>query len=140
MAEISPIQKVLALRQVPMFAGLETETLLEVVNRTEQRRVPGGTALTRTGEAGDELFVLLTGRAEVTRDGERLAELRPGAFFGELSLIDGKARTADVVASDDSDVLVMARRDFQQLLNIPHLALVVVESLCERLRRAATDG
>ena len=59
-----------------------------------------------------------------------------GDFFGEISLIDGKPRSATVVAVDDTVILVLGAADFQQLLNIPIVARAALESLAQRLREA----
>ena len=91
--------------------------------------------LTRQGATGGIAFVIASGRAEVTRDGRRLATLGPGDVVGELSLIDGEPRSATVTATSDLEVLELDRRDLVKLLRKAQpVVRKLLESLAQRLR------
>jgi CRP-like cAMP-binding protein len=77
--------------------------------RPEIRNLPEGTELTRQGEAGDELFLVLDGIARVDVDGEALAELGPGAVLGERALLEDGVRTSTVTAVTPLRVAVASR-------------------------------
>ena len=89
------------------------------------------------GELGREAFVLLSGGAEVRRDGEVVAELGPGDWVGELALLDGGPRTATVTTTAPSDLLVLTRGAFNGVLDeVPTIAHKLLVTLARRLRAA----
>ncbi len=90
-------------------------------DRTGLRR-PGRHILTRADEPGDEFFLILDGTASVDVATETRGPLRPGAFFGEMSLLDGGPRSATIVAETPVRLLVITRRNFSVLLeDVPGL-------------------
>jgi CRP/FNR family transcriptional regulator, cyclic AMP receptor protein len=95
------------LKTVPLFSGLSLKQLNEVARHLEEVPVPRGIMLAREGQAGNEFFVVLEGKAAVRRRGRRIATLGGGDFFGEMSLLDGAPRSATVSAETDGVVLVM---------------------------------
>lgn len=132
----------LVLRGLPLFAGLDQEEL-EKLGRVSGRRSAGrGEFIVRAGEATDSLFILLSGRAKVTNSDEDgreiiLAILEPGEFFGEMGLIDGSPRSANVVAQEHCELLVMSRDDFQRCMQENfQVALKLMRILVQRLREA----
>ncbi|MBI3078413.1 MAG: cyclic nucleotide-binding domain-containing protein, partial [Deltaproteobacteria bacterium] len=86
------------------------------------------------------LYLIVSGKVKATLYGEGgreliLAELREGDFFGEMSLLDGKPRSAMIIALEATEVLVVRRRDFQAILNRnPATGVKIIEALCQRLR------
>ena len=79
--------------------------------------MPAGTELTKQGGRAQEFFVVVSGTADVTRDGAHVAALEAGDFFGEVGLLGaGRERTATVVATSPMRLLVLARRQFRELL------------------------
>lgn len=93
--------------------------------------------MTRQGDIGREAFIIVTGSAEVLRDGNRIAELGPGDVVGELSLLDGGPRSATVVTTAETDVLVLTRPAFNAVLDeMPTLAHRLLVTLARRLRAA----
>ena len=79
--------------------------------------MPAGSELTRQGGYAQEFFVVVSGTADVTRDGARVAALEAGDFFGEVGLLGaGRQRTATVVATSSMRLLVLARHQFRELL------------------------
>jgi CRP-like cAMP-binding protein len=80
------------------------------------------------------LCIICRGAVEVRKGDRVVAELTNGDFFGELSLIDGKPRSADVVAVDDVTLLTLTASSFDSLLSDPYFARAIVRSLAERFR------
>lgn len=129
--------KVAALEKIPLFEGLSRGDLEKVSHLTKEIAVPAGRRVATTGESGRELFIIVEGRARVTTRRGRSTHLGPGDSFGEISLIDGEPRSADVDAVTPMRLLVIGYREFWQLLD-DHLSIVrkIVRALARRLREA----
>ena len=129
--------KIDLLAKVPLFANL-SKTQLGVVSRAaDEMAVSAGEVLARQGATGDEAFVLIAGELTVRRNGRKVATLSPGAVVGEMALIDGGTRSADVVAAADGAVLVMHRREFGGVMDeVPAIQRKLMVNLSERLREA----
>jgi voltage-gated potassium channel len=103
------------LREIPLFAGLGKKDIEALGRVADELDVPKGKVLVRQGELGHEFFVLEAGRATVEIDGNHVAEMGPGSFFGEIALIAEERRTATVTACEDSTVIVLNGPDFRNL-------------------------
>jgi CRP-like cAMP-binding protein len=89
----------------------------------------------KQGDVGRECFVLVEGKVKVERNGKRIASLGPGAYFGELSLLDKGPRTATVTADSPITVLVLGPREFSGVLDeVPTLAHKLLTALAQRIR------
>lgn len=130
-------KRLAALRRHSLFVHCTTGELARVDGCSTEHRVAPGEAMTREGDAGDEFFVVLDGTASVSVGGRELAELGPGAFFGELALLDRKARSATVVARTDMRLLVLSRREFDTVRRCtPSISQQMVAEIGRRLRSA----
>jgi CRP-like cAMP-binding protein len=99
-----------SLAQVPLFAGLPPRHLKRIGDLTEEVRFMEGATVVRQGDAGDTFFVILEGEAKVAGPSGRVVNrLRPGEYFGEISLLDGGPRTASVVAETRLTMLALSR-------------------------------
>jgi CRP-like cAMP-binding protein len=117
---------------IPMFSGLTDREVRSLAQRAEQVSVAKGTALVTEGASGVEFFVLLSGKAKVTRKGRTVSTLKAGDSFGELALIAGTPRRATVTTTEDSEVMVLVRRDFMALLDeFPRMSRKMLTSLAE---------
>jgi CRP-like cAMP-binding protein len=124
-----------------LFEGLGAEQLAMVAQRAVEIPFEAGHVIARQGEIGTGFFVIASGRVRVVRDGTTLAEMGPGEFFGELSVIDGAPRNAMVAATEPSVCLGIASWDFEAvLLEQPRVALAVLRAVVERLRSATADA
>ena len=118
-----------------LFNGLPDEQLRAIAGSAQEVEFAAGRVIARQGEVGTGFFVVVDGRVRVVRDGELLAELGPGEFFGELSILDGQPRIAQVVADEPTRCLALASWDFERiLLEHPALTLGVLRGLAGRLR------
>jgi CRP/FNR family cyclic AMP-dependent transcriptional regulator len=130
-------QKVDVLKSVPLFGALSRRHLDAVAREADEVQVDAGRVLTRQGTHGREFLLILEGGARVERDGKVIARLGRGDFIGEMSIIDGKPRSATVIADSPTALLVVERRCFAALLDtVPGLQKEILVSLCERLRAA----
>ena len=103
------------MRTSPLFTLLPEAERAELLGRFETALVPAGTRFVTKGEANDHLWIVVSGRCEV-RDGEAaIATLGAGQGVGEMSLLDGGAATADVVALDATAVLRLSRQEFHEV-------------------------
>jgi CRP-like cAMP-binding protein len=128
------------LRDVPFFAGLGKSELEQVGQWTTQLDLPEGKVLGRQGSVAYEFFVIEDGTAVVTIDGERVTELGPGDFFGEIGLLESDRRTATVTATTPIRVIVMLGSEFRAMeREMPHVAQRVREAIKERLARRAAS-
>ena len=126
------------LKDVPFFSSLSEQDLAAVVQQTDEIRVVAGTVLAREGDLGDEFFVIESGTAEVKRNGEHIADLGPGDFFGEMALLGEERRTATVTASSPMQVIVMTRADFRALdKSMPEVHATVARAIEERNAQTA---
>lgn len=130
------------LRRVAIFEHLEERALVDLHRRMAVRHWHGGSIIMGQNEPGDALCVLVQGRARVALFGENgremiLAVLQPGDFFGEMSLFDGKPRSANVLADEDSVLLVLDRASFlEHLKEHPETAIRLLREMAAKLRRA----
>jgi len=121
---------------MPLFSTLSRRQLVHVSAVTAREELPAGTILTREGASGGIAYVIATGRAEVVRSGRRIALLGPGDVVGELSLIDGRPRSATVRAATELEVLEIDTRDLTRLLHAtPALRRKLLEVLAGRIRQ-----
>jgi CRP-like cAMP-binding protein len=129
---------VAALRAVPSLSKLDDDALLCIVGDSANLFWRAGSCVFQTGTPADGLYIVVSGAARVLDGaGTELNVLRPGDFFGELSLLDGSPHGHTVVAAEDSEILVVAKERFDELLEAdPELRRTVHETAAER--RAAS--
>lgn len=129
------------LRQVPLFEGLDDEQLDAIALVTITRRFDKDQVIILAEEEGDALFIISSGQVKVSivsEDGREviLSLLGTGSVFGELSLLDGKPRSANVVATENTGLYMLRRSDFLQLVyKVPQIAVGLLAELAARLRK-----
>ena len=130
------------LHSIPMFAGVPDTQLEAIARIAVHRKVARHTTIVRAGDSTDSLYIIISGNARVqVSDAEGreviLTLLGPGEFFGEMGLIDGSPRSADVVSSEVCELLVITKTDFKKGLSENFdLCLNIMKSLVRRLREA----
>jgi CRP/FNR family transcriptional regulator, cyclic AMP receptor protein len=133
--------KVELMRSVPLFGGLTDHELERVASLADIVDLPDERVLMTQGQLGWEMFVVVTGSAHVVRDGQSLGEVGPGEVLGEIALLDGGPRTATVTLSQPSRLLVLGRREFQELMDeFPEIRLRILERVVQRLRALDRDA
>jgi len=130
-----------ALRSVPLFASLDDDAARELRSLLSDKSVAQNTRLFRQGDKGDAMYLIESGRVRISiRDEEEqevvLAELAQGDFFGEMSIIDGRQRSADANVIDDAQLAILSREAFLTFVRSnPDVALEMLSALTDRLRR-----
>jgi serine/threonine protein phosphatase PrpC len=109
-------KKLETLGRIPMFGGFEYKDLAKLLEIIEMRGVRPYDIIIREGETGEDMYIVLSGRADVYKQEQHINELGPGDFFGELSLIDDIPRSATVIARDAMTLLVIRRQRMFALL------------------------
>lgn len=122
------------LKKERLFASLSEDALSELAVWLNEVRVPGGKHLVDEGDYAYNLFVIRDGKAQVIRDGEEVAELGPGDFFGEMGVLSREGRRkATVVAKTQMDMLTLATYDVDRMRkSAPELIDTLAEAIRER--------
>ena len=129
------------LASVPLLAGLDGRVRRRLAEIGKRRTYGAEEAIVREGSTGTALYVVLSGRARVEREGKAIAELSAGDFFGELALIEEHPRSATVVAAEETDCLLFPAWEFTALLaEHPELALPIMRTLIARLHKREQHG
>jgi CRP-like cAMP-binding protein len=122
------------LRSIPLFESLTSEERRAIAPHADEVDAQEGTELVRQGEFAYEFFVIEEGTAEVLRDGERIAELGPGDFLGEMGIVGKVVRNATVVTTSPARVIVMTEQALRSMARTnPAVAdriTAVVEERC----------
>ena len=130
------------LKAVPLFSELSDPELERVAQVAVPRSYPRDTRVFHEGDPGDACYIIQSGSARVTRehpDGRAitLANLSPGAIFGELAMLDGESRSASVESTEDLELLALPARDVRSLIRThPEMGEKLVIALTRRLREA----
>ncbi len=125
------------LKRTALFSGFTDQEVESVLGTAKERSFAAGDAIIRDGqEAGTGFYLLLSGKAEVRKGDTVLAEFEAGDYFGEMSLLlEDTPRTADVVATDDSNCLVITQWDLRALIKShPEIGVKMMAELAKRLR------
>lgn len=123
------------LAAAPLFADVDAAGMERIAERAVEVEFIPDHVIARQGEIGTGFFVIVSGGARVVRDGAVIARLGPGDFFGELSVLDGRPRVAQVVADGPTTCLALASWDFEAVVrDEPAVALAVMRGLARRLR------
>jgi CRP/FNR family transcriptional regulator, cyclic AMP receptor protein len=136
------MDKLSLLQSVPIFSDLSPSDLNKIAERMVLRVFTKGQMILLEDDLGQTFFVIAGGSVKITRlsdDGREviLAMLGESDFFGEMSLLDGAGRSANVVALEPSEVLTLARNDFLEILqDYPKISISLLEELTQRIRKS----
>lgn len=136
------IEDISFLRNVSIFEELPERDLEKIANLGTRKTFSKGNVILMEDEIGSALFIIINGKVKVSRLDETgkeviLSILGPGEVFGEMSLLDGMKRSATVSALTDTEVLIIYRDDFLNLLSkYPQIAISLLRELAQRLRKA----
>jgi CRP-like cAMP-binding protein len=128
------------LRSVNLFVEVPTPDLEELAAGLRRRRYARGQVIFTQGDPGNSLCVIEEGRVRIvvgSDDGKELVlrVLGPGDFFGELALLDGEPRSADAVAQEACQLLLLQRSDFLSFLETrPKVAITLLAAISRKLR------
>jgi|SRR6476661_3345321 len=123
------------IKNVPLFHGLNDKQLKALSNNFTERSFRAGQELTAEGTGGAGFFVIESGAARVTVDGEDRRTLGPGDYFGEIALIDGGLRTATITATSDGKSYGLTSWQFRPLVEEnASIAWPLLEAMAKRTR------
>jgi CRP/FNR family transcriptional regulator, cyclic AMP receptor protein len=125
------------LADVPLFAGLSRRHLRRVAEHADVTTFREREFVVKHDQAGGTFYVILEGEAKVVRSGRTISTLGPGEFFGEISLLDGGPRSADVIASTPVSAIRLFKRTFDRVVaEEPGVAAKILAVVARRLRDA----
>jgi CRP/FNR family transcriptional regulator, cyclic AMP receptor protein len=123
------------LGSVPLFSACSKKELQAIARASVEVDIPDGRTFVEQGETGREAFIIIDGKADVARNGRKIATLGPGDCVGELALLDRGPRTASVTAKGPLKLLVLGPREFSGLLDeVPTLTHKLLAALATRVR------
>jgi PPM family protein phosphatase len=108
------------LARMPLFRPLNDREILRILQVTEVAAFKNGETVIQQGDKGEELFIVLTGKVKVMRGDAQLATLNPGDHVGEMALVRSQPRSATVVSDGSSELMMIRRRDFFEILRKEH--------------------
>ncbi len=130
------------LREVPIFSELGEEQIGTIMEMTVRRTFHKNTMIVIEEDSADTLYIIDTGSVKITRLNDEgreviLAILGSSEFFGEMALLDGQGRSANVMALDDTVMFTLTRRDFLDVLNrFPSISIQLLREMTSRLRKS----
>lgn len=130
------------LREVPIFTELTDDDLSIITDLTVRRAYPKNTMIVIEEDQGDTLYIIESGSVKITRldeDGREviLAILGSAEFFGEMALLDGQGRSANVMAIEDTILFTLHRRAFLDVLErFPSISIQLLREMTGRLRKS----
>lgn len=136
------MEKIELLQSVSIFWDLNEDELGHIADKMVAKHFENGNYIFLEDSEGEQCFFVLEGSVKVTRlskDGREviLAMLNEGDFFGEMSLLDGESRSANVIALEKTKVLTLDRNDFIEVVNdYPQIAVQLLKELARRLRKS----
>ena len=140
--ELDSSHFIAALRRIPLFEGLKPKQGMALLKACERRSIAVREQLCQIGEGSEEMFILLSGKLSVrNEDGTQIALIEPIAPMGEMGIFTGEPRSATVLASEPSTLLVLGKSRLNMLLRQnPEVELVIsrnlIQILSQRLRAA----
>jgi CRP-like cAMP-binding protein len=130
-AEVNYVE--MSFARVPIFSACTRDELMRVARVTRLRELPTGDVVIHEGAKAREFFVILEGRASVTRGGAEVATLEQGDFFGELALFDPAPRNATVTAVTPLRLAVLTQPEFHAVLAEETIRDNVLAGMARRL-------
>lgn len=124
------------LEEIPLFSRLKQKHLKLVAQQSKTVSFESGASICTEGESGVGMHVIAEGQVKISVGGREIRQMGPGAFFGEVALLDGGPRSATVVAESDVVTVSIPFWNFRNLLNEhPEIAVAMLEEAAKRLRR-----
>jgi len=128
------------LKAAPLFGGLSEKGLRAVLTAATERSYSASDKMVGEGDQGVGFYLILKGSADVLKGGNKVAHLGTGAFFGEMGVLSGAPRNADVIAAEDTTCVVLTPWALKSLISShPDIAMEMLQELARRLRESGTS-
>jgi CRP-like cAMP-binding protein len=138
---LSPVEKLLFLKKVPMFAQVRDEYLTTLAGRLEEISLAEDEALFRENDIGDSMYIVVSGAVRVEKGERVLATLGPGECVGEMAVLDAEPRSATVVAAQDCLLLMIGEHElFDIMAGQIEIARGLFKVITGRLREARGEA
>jgi CRP/FNR family cyclic AMP-dependent transcriptional regulator len=130
------------LKNIPLFKHLKDTQLKEIASRCKSARYKKGDVIFHKTDLSTDLYIVNSGKLKavlIDEEGDEivLAQFEQGAFFGELSLLDGKGRSATIISENETELSILEKEIFFELLyKDPRIAVELMATLVDRLRKA----
>ena len=140
----STMERILQLKKIYLFTDLGIKELTAVGSIVQEETVAEGDVVIKEGEAGDCLYFILSGSVSVIKHMEtsqaiHLADMGPNDYFGEMALFDNQPRSASVKAREDTQLLILKRFEFEELMKeYPRIAIHACRVFSQRFRELQT--
>lgn len=140
-SDVSPNDWMARLLQNPAFRHVQVENLQALFMSLSPIKFLAGDTVISEGEPGDYFYVIASGRASVLRStgnnpaGVKMAELKPGQFFGEEALISEQSRSATVIMEQDGTLMRLSKTDFKELISSPLIEFVSYDEAIDLAQR-----
>jgi CRP/FNR family transcriptional regulator, cyclic AMP receptor protein len=141
-----PLEKMIVLNKVPLFAALRTEDIHNIAAIAIEEVYENGHTLFHEGDVGDRLYIVVSGAVHILRSDKKggenhIATLKNNDVLGELSLFDAETRTATARCAAPCSFLVLERNDMEQLAHeYPAIAFGFIKVLISRMREMIQRG
>ncbi|MDQ7827035.1 MAG: cyclic nucleotide-binding domain-containing protein [Candidatus Eremiobacteraeota bacterium] len=141
-AHLALEEKISLLKETDIFCGFSERELKELCALIEMKHYPRGFTLFEEGSAGGEMFIVITGSVAISTDSPSFGrvihvELKKNNFFGEMSLLDDRPRSARAVMLKEGLLISINKQNFRRLIKkFPQFSINLMSTLCERLRKA----
>lgn len=110
------LDKILMLKSIRLFQEIPAEDLAHLLEIAGEANFAEGETIFQTGEPGTALYIVLSGRVEVSRAGRRIASLKRGDFLGEMAILDNEPRSADAICLSECQLLKIEQSGFYELM------------------------
>jgi CRP-like cAMP-binding protein len=135
------VQKILFLRNVPLFSGMQPDALSQLAGIAEEIVYSQSDPIIVEGDHGEAMFLIVEGKVRIHRNNVTLAALGSEDYFGEMSILDGEPRSASATAESDCLLLRISQSDFQRILSGHfNVAITIIQTLTRRLRQMAEES
>ncbi len=130
------------LKIIPLFSELNDDDLAKIAKISVQQSYKKDNMVLIEEEVGATMFIILSGRIKISRISDEgreviLSILVDGDFFGEMAILDGQTRSANAVTLDNTEMMIIRREDFLQMLyDFPQITINLLKELAHRLRRS----
>lgn len=135
-------EKTRLLKDTDIFWGFSERELKELCTIIDMKHYPVGYTLFEEGSSGSEMFIIITGSVSISMESSSLERgvhiiLKKNNFFGEMSLLDDRPRSASAMVMTEGILIAITKQDFRKLIKkFPQFSINLMSTLCERLRKA----